>query len=46
MLSIEYCRKKLEKNGKKYTDEEIYSIRKKLYALAEITFDHLEKHKN
>jgi len=45
MLSIEYCRKKIEKNGRKYTDEEVYLIRRKLYALAKITYKHLNKSK-
>lgn len=34
MLSIEHCRKKLEKYGKKYTDEEIREIREILYRFA------------
>lgn len=34
MLTIEYCRKVLEKYGEKYTDEEIIQIRDQLYELA------------
>ena len=35
MLSIEHCREKLEKYGKKYSDDQIREIRKTLYKLAE-----------
>ncbi len=42
MLSIEHSRKRLEKNGKKYTDEQIKAIRDKLYLFAEIQINHSE----
>lgn len=35
MLSIEHCRKRLEKYGKKYSDEQIKEIRDTLYKFAE-----------
>ena len=34
MLSIEHCRKRLEKYGKKYTDDQIREIRDALYLFA------------
>lgn len=34
MLSIEECRKELEKHGEKHTDEEIREIRDTLYLFA------------
>ncbi len=34
MISIEQCRKKLEKYGKKYSDEQILEIRDQLYLIA------------
>lgn len=34
MLSLEYCKKKLEKSGKSYTDEEVKQIRDLLYRIA------------
>lgn len=34
MISIEQCRKKLEKYGKKYSDEQILEIRDTLYQIA------------
>jgi hypothetical protein len=40
MLSIEHCRKKLEKYGEKYTDEEIIAIREQLYILADVEVNH------
>lgn len=40
MLSIEHCRKKLEKYGKKYSDEEVEQIREKLYFFADIQINH------
>lgn len=36
MLSIEECKKVLEKNGEKYTDNEIKAIRDFLYKMAKI----------
>ena len=36
MLTIAKCRAILEKNGGKYTDEEIQKIRDVLYKLAEL----------
>lgn len=36
MLSIEACKKILNSNGKKYTDNEVKQIRDYLYILAEI----------
>ena len=36
MLSIEHCKKRLEKYGKKYTDEQVKEIREFLYQLAEL----------
>ncbi|HEX7847102.1 MAG TPA: hypothetical protein VF476_14980, partial [Chitinophagaceae bacterium] len=38
MISIEKCKKVLEKNGKKYTAEEIQRIRELLYKLATIEY--------
>jgi len=35
MLSIEHCRKRLEKYGKRYSDEQIREIRDTLYKFAE-----------
>lgn len=34
MISIEQCRKKLERYGKTYTDKQILEIRDKLYQIA------------
>jgi len=36
MFSIEHCRKKLEKYGKKYTDEQVKDIRELLYFFAKL----------
>lgn len=38
MLSIEECRKTLNKDGITYTDEEVKEIREFLYMLAEIDY--------
>jgi hypothetical protein len=37
-LSIEFCRKVLEKNGEKYTDEAIIRIRKLLYKIGYLDY--------
>jgi hypothetical protein len=36
MLSIEYCKKVLEQNGKVFTREQVATIRNLLYHLAKI----------
>ena len=46
MLSIEECRKILNINGTKYTDEEIKKIRDLLYYWAEIEFDNYKNNKS
>lgn len=46
MLSIQECRKTLEKNGKKYTDEQIATIRDKLYLIADVQMNHSIKKTN
>lgn len=38
MLSLEACKKNLEKDGVKYTDEEIKKIRLLLYKLGELDY--------
>lgn len=38
MLSITECKKKLDKNGVRYTDEEVKLIRNVLYKFAEVHF--------
>lgn len=38
MLSITECKKKLNKNGVHYTDEEVKLIRNVLYKFAEVHF--------
>lgn len=43
MLSLNTCKKILNKNGNQYTDEEIYKIREYLYQLAEIQCRHFEQ---
>ena len=35
-LSLEYCRKKLNRNGKNFTDDEVKKIRTILYFFAEM----------
>jgi hypothetical protein len=41
MLSIEHCRKTLEKNGKKgLTNQQVEEIRKTLYLFADIQLHH------
>jgi len=45
MLSIEHCRKLLEKYGKKYTDQQIQEIREKLYLFADIQINHTKTSK-
>jgi hypothetical protein len=42
-LSIEYCRKKLLKNGLNFTDKQVELIREFLYLLAEIEYQHYKK---
>ena len=39
MLSIQKCKNELEKNGDKYSDEEIEQIREMLYRLATIQYE-------
>jgi hypothetical protein len=43
MLSITECKKKLNKNGVQYTDEEIELIRNVLYKLAEACHKKINK---
>ena len=43
MISFNTCKKLLNSNGNKYTDEEIYKIRDYLYQLAEIQCRHFEQ---
>ncbi len=38
MLSIEYCKKLLTKNGKTYNEEQVKEIRELLYKLGRIDF--------
>jgi hypothetical protein len=46
MLSINYLKPILEKNGKRYKDEEIYMIRDFLYFLAKLSLmDYNNKNK-
>ncbi len=42
MLSIEQCKKQLQKSGKTYTDEQVKEIRHQLYKLANLEY-HLFK---
>lgn len=42
-VSIEKCRKILEKHGYNYTDKEIEKIRDFLYILGEIEYEHYLK---
>jgi len=42
-LSIEYCQRKLKKNGLNFTDEQVEFIRDFLYLLAEIEYEHYKK---
>jgi len=46
MLSLEHCGKQLEKYGKKYTDQQIEEIRKKLHLFADIQINHSKTSKN
>ncbi len=39
MLSIKQCKNEIEKNGERYTDEEIEEIRQILYQLATIQYE-------
>ena len=39
MLSIEKCKKVLNKKGEKYTTEQTKEIRKILYVISEIIYD-------
>lgn len=43
MLSVEVCKKALNKNSKKFTDEQIKQIRDLLYALATIEYEASKK---
>lgn len=43
MLSLTKCKKKLNKNGTYYTDEEVLIIRNFLYKLAEVYHNHTQK---
>lgn len=45
MLSITECKKKLNKNGVQFTDEEIELIRNVLYKLAEVCYTYVSKNK-
>jgi hypothetical protein len=42
-LSIEYCQKKLKKNGLNFSDKQVELIRDFLYLLAEIEYEHYKK---
>ena len=46
MLSVTECKKKLNKNGVKYTDSEIELIRNVLYKLAEVAIKKQKTRKN
>jgi len=43
MLSLTKCKKKLNKNGFFYTDEEVLMIRNLLYKFADVYYNHMEK---
>jgi hypothetical protein len=43
MLSVEVCKKALNKNGRKLTDEQIKQIRDFFYALATIEYEAFKK---
>jgi hypothetical protein len=43
MLKVEECKKVLNKNSKKFTDEQIKQIRDLLYALATIEYEAFKK---
>lgn len=43
-LSIYKCRKILNKNGRKYTDEQVKQIRDFLYILGEIDYINFQNH--
>ena len=45
MLSLEKCKKILNKNGKKYTDDQVEKIREFLYTMAMIEYRRYEKKK-
>jgi len=45
MLSLEQCKKILNKNGRKYNEEEIKKIRAILYKLAGIEYDNFKNKK-
>lgn len=38
MLSIKQCRAILEKNGRKYTDEEVKALRELLYKMGKVDY--------
>jgi len=46
MLSIEKCRKVLEKNGLKYSDNQIKKIRLALYQIAEVEYEKYKSQQN
>lgn len=41
-ISIEQCKKMLNKNGSNYTDEEVEKIRDFLYVLVHIEMEHIK----
>jgi len=43
MLKFEECKKILQRNGKKYTDEEIEKIKDFLWEIAQIEIKNIEK---
>jgi len=45
MLGIEQCKKILNNNGKKYSEEEIKKIRELLYKLAAIEYGNFKRTK-
>ncbi|MBL4753377.1 MAG: hypothetical protein JKY52_07275 [Flavobacteriales bacterium] len=42
-LSIDKCRKILEANGNRYTDDQVLLLRNKLYELAEMDYTESER---
>ena len=46
MLSLEHCKKTLEKNGRQYTDEQVKNIREFLYFIAEIQYNNFKNGQN
>ncbi|MBC7651334.1 MAG: hypothetical protein H7101_06250 [Deinococcales bacterium] len=45
MLNLEVCKKVLQQNGKKYSDEEVKKIRQLLYKLGELDYQLLTAQK-